>query len=279
MKNKYKRSLLYWAAAAVIAAFILIMSLGGRPKDQYDVVIWGDSIIGNGKYDAHCTEIVEQKTGLTVFNGAFGGTCMSVVAKENVYLESSLWCMAELAEAVCYKDFGAQMASVAYGDYYKETNISTLDYFKERMEHLSEIDFSRVQILIIEHGTNDYNAGQPLDNEKDPYDKNTFGGALRSSLKLLKETYPDLRIIIMSPLYCEIEGGKCYETGFGGGTLDEYVEIEREIAEEFGVEFLDAYHGSGIWEENADYYLADDLHLSGEGQVVLGEFLAKYLMK
>ncbi len=275
-----KKEGLYWGiSGAVVVCILILLCTLGQPKEKYDVVILGDSIIGNGTYNLHCTEIIEQKTGMKVFNGAFGGTCMSVVERENMYTESSLWCMAELAEAICYEDFGAQKASMAYGDYYKEINNSTLDYFKDRMEELSGIDFGQTQILIIEHGTNDYNAGQALENGDDPYDKGTFAGALRSSLKLLKETYPDLRIIVMSPIYCEIGEGKCYDTSFGGGTLEEYVEKEKEIAKEFGVEFLDAYHNSGIWEDNAEDYLADALHLSGEGQVVLGEFLADYLLK
>lgn len=277
-----KKEWFYWGGAVVLAAvFGLLVLRSGMPKEKYDIVILGDSVIGNTSYTAHCTEIAAERTGRTVFNGAFGGTCMSYVEWENRQVESSLWCMAELAQAICYRDFSAQKASVAYGDYYEETNTSTLEYFKKRMNELAEIDFGKVEILIIEHGTNDYNSGQPLENEENPYDETTFAGALRSSLKLLKETYPDLRIIVMSPLYCELQGrtAKCYEISYGGGILDEYVEKEREIAAEFGVEFLDAYHESGIWEDNADTYLMDDLHPSQEGQILLGNFLADYLLE
>lgn len=277
-----KRKWLYWGGAVLAAAVFCLLGFRiGLPKEKYDIVILGDSVIGNQSYATHCTEIVAERTGLSVFNGAFGGTCMSYVQWENRQVESSLWCMTELAQAVCYRDFAAQKASVAYGDYYEETNTSTLEYFKDRMNELAEIDFREVKILIIEHGTNDYNSGQPLENGEDPYDKTTFAGALRCSLKLLGETYPDLRIIVMSPLYCELQGrtAKCYETSYGGGTLDEYVEKEREVAGEFGVEFLDAYHASGIWENNADTYLMDDLHPSQEGQILLGNFLADYLLE
>ena len=67
---------------------------------------------------------------------------------------------------------------------------------------LSRIDFSKTEVLIIEHGTNDYNSGQILDNPKDTMDVTTFAGALRTTLSLLQEKYPQLRIILVSPIYC-----------------------------------------------------------------------------
>ena len=150
------------------------------------------------------------------------------------------------------------------------------------MDDLSKVDFDKVKILIITHGTNDYNNGNLLDNPKDPYDEATFGGALRSSLKLLQEHYPDLRIILMTPVYCEIgtQGEfKSYNTSFGGGTLEAYVSMEQEIAAEYGVEILDAYHESGIWEENIEEYLFDYLHPNEAGNILLGNFVADYLLE
>ncbi len=265
----------------VLAACVLGLCLLPGPKEQVDIVFLGDSILGNASYSVSCVEIVGEKTGMTAFNGAFGGTGMAYRPGEAGQSETAYWSMAELAEAICYEDFAPQRATMAYGDYYKDTNLSTLDYFKERMDALAEIDFSRVQILIIEHGTNDYNSGCPLDNAEDPYDKGTFGGALRSSLTLLQETYPDLRIILMTPIYCALGEDftkKCYDTDYGGGTLDKYVDKVKEIAESFDIEVIDAYHESGIWEDTVKQYLADYLHPSKEGEILLGEFVADYLL-
>jgi len=113
-------------------------------------------------------------------------------------------------------------------------------------------------------------------------DIDTFGGALRTTLQCIQERYPHLRIILVSPIYCEIQGNtlqKCYKADFGGGILDEYVNLEKEIAEEYGVEWIDMYHGSGIWEDNIDTYLFDKLHPTVEGVMLLGNMIADYLEK
>ena len=90
-----------------------------------------------------------------------------------------------------------------------------------------------------------------------------------------------MRILLVSPIYCalgENNDRKCYDTKYGsGGYLQEYVELEKEIAAEFGVEWLDAYHESGIWEENASEYLPDYLHPNAKGHELLSDFLAEYL--
>lgn len=281
MKNK-KKNLLYWVIAVAVVACVLFGGLQLSDEKKVDIVFLGDSIIGNVSYEIQGIDVVQEKTGMKVFNGAFGGACMSYREWENVELEPLLWCMAELSEAICYEDFKAQKAGMAHGSYYGLINHITPDYYANRMDELSNIDFSKVKILVIQHGTNDYNTGTPLDNENDPYDKTTFGGALRSSLKLFQEKYPSLRIIIMTPTYCELGEGrtaKCYNTNYGGGTLDQFVEKEKEIAKQFGVEVLDAYHNSGIWEDNADIYLDDGIHPSQEGQILLGEFISEYLLQ
>ncbi len=278
--KKQKKNLLYGVISIVLIMVVLFTTLLPRFDKKVDIVVLGDSIMGNLLYPTHSLDIVSEKTGKSVFNGAFGGTCMAYKQRENVMLEPAAWSMIELAEAICYGDFGLQKAALSHAYQYKNINHLVPDYYVKRMEDLSQIDFSEVEILIIEHGTNDYNTGTPLDNAENFYDKGTFGGALRSGLKLFQEKYPHLRIVLMSPVYCEVEGqGKCYEVSCGGGTLDEYVEKEKEIAEEFGIDFLDAYHQSGIWEENAKTYLFDGIHPSEEGQALLGEFIAEYLLK
>ena len=96
-----------------------------------------------------------------------------------------------------------------------------------------------------------------------------------------EKSYPDLRIVLMSPIYCEFgDAGeqKCYNTKVGNGRyLDEYVALEKEIAQDFEVEWIDAYHGSGIWAENAEQYIPDGLHLNTDGHKKIADFLADYL--
>lgn len=279
-----KRSVILWLLSACTVALLLLLIFHKDEKTlQYDIVILGDSVVGNVAADgSSLTDYVSKGLGKSTFKGGLGGTGMSV---DDTRLWGSLskreWCMVKLAEAICYDDWKSQLGTMEYAASFGDYSNQAMDYFPETMKDLSQIDFSKVEILVIEHGTNDYNRGVITDNPENPYDVTTFGGALRQTLKLLKDTYPEMRIVVMSPIYCalgENQDMPSYSTKYGeGGYLDEYVELEKQIAGEFQVEWLDAYHKSGIWEENAKEYLFDSLHLNEEGHKLLGEFLAEYL--
>ncbi len=264
----------------MVVVFLVLPFWDTKNTKAYDIVFLGDSIIGNtGNYSI--VQMVGEELGRSTFNGAFGGSSMSVDVNFGWgSVTSAQWCMVRLAKAIVYDDWLSQQVAMAYADSYRDISLQALPYFQERMDTLMQIDFNQVEILIIEHGTNDYNAGRTLDNAEDLYDITTFGGALRTSLKLLQEAYPKLQIILLSPIYCEFGEAlelPCYSTDFGGGTLDEYVKLEQEIAKEFGVPYVDAYHGSGIWEENAKEYLSDGLHLNDEGVKRMSAFVTEEL--
>lgn len=152
-----------------------------------------------------------------------------------------------------------------------------MDYFPESVEGLNRLSEEQVRVLIIEHGVNDYLSGCPVDNKEDPYDTYTYGGALRTCLKLLQENYPKLRIVLVTPTYCWLlaEEKTCEQKDYGQGILEEYVNTELAIAEKFGVEVVDNYHDSGIgknktfeeWQE----YTQDGIHLNEAGRALVAE--------
>lgn len=281
-KMNKKNILRYIVALFCVVIFVCFIFPKEEKTLEYDIVMLGDSVLGNTWGEVSVDTVLAKRLGKTVFNGAFGGSNMSVSTE---WLWGSLsgmeWCMVKLAEAIAYEDWKSQEAAMHYADSFRDVNLQVLDYFGERMEQLMQIDFSKAEILIIEHGTNDYNSGKRLDNPKDLYDVTTFGGGLRYSLRLLREKYPDLRIVLVSPIYCALgtgENNQCYQVSYGeGSTLDAYVELEKQIAKELGVEWIDAYHRSGIWEDNAERYLRDGLHPTTEGHVMIGNLIADYL--
>lgn len=281
---KSRKSIIMNCIAIVVALLLLVLPfLGNKGSTQYDIVFLGDSIIGNELPGYSVPELVGQHLDKTVFNGAFGGTVASFNTEQTWgSMTSNQWCLVEIADAIADKDWKSLRASMAYADYYNEINAQALQYFGGRMTALSQIDFDDVDMLVIEHGTNDYNCGRRLDNPEDLYDVSTFGGALRYSLKVMKEEYPNMQLVLLTPLYCEFGDNReisCHEKDFGYGTLDAYVQLEKQIAEEMGVPCIDAYSGSGINEENAKEYLYDGLHLSEEGIVLMSEFIAGELLR
>lgn len=270
------------ASLALAAVLLLLCVWPSTKKLQYDVVLMGDSVIGNKV--AHKSiavhEYIAEQTDLTVFNGAFGGSGMAKQTGESMAVCNSSWCMVNLAQAICLDTWEGAKASMAYADYYKDTNRQAFSGYKERMEALSQIDFEEVEVLVIEHGTNDYNSGVPIDNEEDPFDRGCFGGALRSTLTLLQKHYPDLRIVLVTPAYCEVGTDEKYSSDtkdWGGGLLAQYVEKELEIAAWYGVEVIDAYHQSGINADNVYDYTTDGLHPNADGIILLGDLISNYL--
>lgn len=282
LRIPFKKIILLGIGALTASVILVLANKQEAPKYEHNIVFLGDSVIGNFAQPFGVTTVMEERLGVDVYNGALGGTCMSFYAgnvRESVH--SSQWSMVKLAQAICSEDWTSQVTGVSYSENYRESTEQILDYFYERILHLSQTDFSKVDILIIEHGTNDYNCGQALDSEENPLDITTYAGAIRTTIKLLTEKYPDLRIILISPIYCEFiteDNAKCYETDFGGGVLDDYVQMQKAVAEEFGVEWIDAYYGSGIWSDTIDIYTYDKLHLTDEGKQLIGDMIADYLV-
>lgn len=283
-KQKEDRIVLITAGVlAILAAAVVLYA--GRPTgtDTYKIVCLGDSIIGNYKEDS-AVEHLSDRLKVPVLNGAFGGTAAAVRPDEipRTCLNQTL-SLAELADAIAWRDFAAQKAEVAYGSAYEEKNRQILGYFQETLEHLEKVDFTETEILLIEHGTNDYNSGTVLDNPENPYDSHTFGGALRHAIRVLRKQYPNLRIILITPSYCYFKGSDhqedCMERDFGYGTLQAYVDLEIAIAEECGVEVIDNLRGLGIHKENREEYLEDGLHLNTAGRKLLADHVADYLLE
>lgn len=265
------------ALASVIILLMWCLTYAKPGDTQYQVVFMGDSIIGNTQDSTSIPVIVEADTGYRVLNAGFGGSCMANIDDElqKTNMQDVL-SMNNLAISICNQNFGMQNASIEALD-----NSNYLFYFASVLDKLKNTDFESAEILLIEHGVNDYLAGTSLDNSENPYDAYTFGGSIRLNIEMLQKKYPNLRIILVTPTYCvfpAIEGATCENTEFGGGYLNDYVDFEIELAEKLGIEVIDNYHDSEINAQTSGTYLYDGLHPNAEGRKLLGERIASYLM-
>ena len=181
--------------------------------------------------------------------------------------------MVSLSKALAADDFGVQQTV--------RSRREITDYFSDTVDELAQIDFRKVETVVLVFGLNDYHAGIPLDNVSDPYDEGCFGGAMRSVIRSLKGTYPQLRIILVTPTYAwyHSEHLTCEEYKTGEAFLEEYVQKELEIAEEYGLESIDLYHGIYPHEKWEDWkiYTIDGLHPNEAGRRMIAEILAKQI--
>jgi len=262
-----------------IVTVIFLVLLGGsvlaarQEKTVYQVVCFGDSVIGRIRGETSITAILEERLGTPVFNGAFGGTGISRWNQERrlAYTHDG-FSMAALAKAAAYDDFGMQQTI-------RITDNGT-DYFEETIDTLSKIDYSQVKVVFIQQGTNDYNRGVPIYNEADPYDPYSFTGALRGIIRDFRTKLPHIRIILVTPTYCWFTSTNetCEEWNEGYGYLADYVAAEIAVAKELGVEVIDNYDlfPHDTWEDWLTY-TDDGLHANTEGRKLIADTLADYL--
>lgn len=264
----------------ILALIPWLLSSKHRGDIQAEVLFLGDSIAGQYRDDSSIPVLVAEQLGTTVINGAFGGTTMSQLNRENrdAYYYDGL-SFSQLARAIAAEDFGTQQT------------IRTKDYvtskFRDIVDELDNVDYSSIKTLIIIYGTNDYTTGSPISNPLDPEDPYTMEGAMRTGINLLRQAYPELRIIFMSPTYCWFvntlgtTNETCETSDYGGGYLEEYVEAQRRVAAECGVEFLDLYHDFYPHEQfgNWNIYTEDGMHPNEAGRQMIAQALAEYLQK
>ena len=71
-----------------------------------------------------------------------------------------------------------------------------------------------------------------------------------------------------------------YSDVTGQLTLNDYMEVQRKLAKEFGFHVIDLYQQGFMdcsTKECSDYYLDDGLHPKDNGNIVLGEHIAAEL--
>ena len=226
---------------------------------EYPVVLMGDSIVANDFAGDEINRMLAEKLGEDVFNAGFGGSFLS---NPNIDFydtggDESL-SMEVLAQSIVTGDFTPQKASFK--------RFAKLDYFQNRLETLSQIDFNKTHTLIMEHGVNDYVLQIPPAR---------VGEALREIIISLKKQYPKLRIVVASPTYCYIliegEPMYCDSTDLGPYLLEDYVLEEERVCEELGVTFIDNYHQEVITKETIENYSLDGLHLNEAGRQFMAD--------
>lgn len=139
-------------------------------------------------------------------------------------------------------------------------------------------------IIVVFGGTNDFGHGDAPIGVMTDRMPNTFYGALHLLYTGLISKYPAARIIVLTPLHRFFE-----ESNYGSGrkavpsgTLFDYVQIIRQVAEYYALPVLDLYGCSGL-QPNVpviqEKYVPDGLHPNDEGHLILAERISAFLLK
>lgn len=284
MKAGEKRQTYFYGiiAAALFAVWLFapfLVKAGGAERVNgktiaAKIIVFGDSVMGEVRDETSVPAQLGQLLEETVYNAALGGTCAARVEPERRldYTKDSL-SLVGLAKSVEAEEFGVQQSIMM-----RESNT---EYFEEAVDGLAAVDFSKVELVLLQQGINDYHAGVPIESLSDPYDGRTFKGAFRTAVRCLRRANPSLRIYIVTPTYTWYPqtGRTCEEADYGGGVLEEYVNAQLELAEELNVGVIDVYHDfypHGRWED-WELYSRDGLHPNEAGREKLAMRIAECL--
>lgn len=243
-------------------------------RTEYPIVIFGDSIIGQCRDETSVSGLLNSMLDEPVFNAAFGGTCMAAHDQDiSTNYTMEMLNMVSISKAIAADDFGVQQTV------HSKREITF--YFGDTVDELEYVDFQSAEVMILAFGINDYHAGTPLDNDSNPYDESTYGGALRSVIATMRKCCPELRIVLVTPTYAwyRSNGLTCEEYDTGGHFLEEYVNKELSVAEEMDVEVIDLYHDLYPHETWEDWkiYTEDGLHPNVEGRRMIAEIIVDVL--
>lgn len=276
----WKKEITYGLIAVVVLGLLAAATFRIRPgrvdRQQVQLITLGDSIFGNIRDDTAIPAQLGRLLDMSVFNGAFGGTAVSRIDREYrlTNARDSL-SLVGLTKAIAADDFGVQQTL--------RIRDSISEYFEDTIDVLEMLDFSKVELVVIMHGLNDYYDGVPIYNENDPLDEYSFTGALRRSLLYLRQANPDIRILLVSTTYTwhRAAGLTCEEYDVGYGKQEDYIRAEAEVAKELGVEFLDLYHDVYPHEKWEDWevYTFDGLHPNEAGRELLADIIFEYLQE
>ncbi len=241
-------------------------SLEGYVDDgEQNIVILGDDTILHAQGENGISDLLAEATGANVTTLALSGSTVALqeLSYTQEYAEDA-YNLYYIISAICAGDMGnydLQYAALSE----IENNSAYYDYW----DKLHVINFDKTDTLIICYGYCDYLAGRPL-TDGDIYSKQPYGhengtaGSLDDCLKLLRERFPYMQIIISSPSYCFVtdENGDlsgadvCFNAE--NATMGDYVLNMKNVAEANHVSFVDNYFFEEYNFSNYEEYLEED---------------------
>ncbi len=226
-------------------------------RSSYDIVFFGDSIIGNFTNSMSIPGVVKALTGANVYNCGYGGKSAALGETDDCPIPV-------IADAVIKADASGLPKEV--------------QAYLGVTEFLNREDKTKKLMFVINYGLNDYFKGYPVETEA-AYDICSYKGALRIAVENLKKAYPDAEILLMTPNYTTyFENGRGVQ-GENGGVLEEYANAAVELSKEMGVGILDNFRELPITEENWQEYLSDGCHMTEKCRFLVGCRIADWMEK
>lgn len=281
-KKSLKKYVVFVVTAMAAAGLVLLSTQIGQKRyypfeddQRMQILFLGDSNFAYDFGDKTIPQRIGEELDANVFNAAIGGTAAAKLNDDN-YIDSQLdlFGLYNLSKVMVNGD------EQSLYEYYNQGGGFAKDAFG-KAEMISNIKLEELDYIVISYGLNDYTTGCAIYGE-DPYDEETYSGALKTSVERIQKACPNATIILSSITYCifygnNIETQDGYEKDYGGGTINDYRDAMESIAAEYeNVYFIDNLERLDIDKSNYEQYLNDEMHLSVEGHhMYVDSFLNK----
>lgn len=249
----------------------------GEEEREYEmqIVFMGDSILDNARGSDGVAALIGEGCNAKIYNLAMGGTTAALLPEEQY--DFNAWTSRSL--------LGVVNAIIG--------NIDTSVFQGYRAgEIMNECDFSKTDYFVIEYGINDFFSKLPNNRylsdgvTRIADDAHTYVGALELAVTLLHGVFPDAKIIICAPHYCQFFSaeffiGDSYSMNNDYGPLVSYGGLCDYVYEQHKKENVLLYKpldSSDIDAYTADEYLEDGIHLSEAGRKAYAEPLIKKIL-
>lgn len=247
------------------------------------IVCFGDSITANFPAPTDYPSMIAEITGATVYNAGFGGCCMCDNGQPR-----RLFNMCRLVDSIVAGDFSAQRnsgVSITYAG-------TSIDYVPERLTMLEGIDWSEIDYITIAYGTNDWNGNYGLDNANNLLDTTTYIGAFRYSVEKLLAAYPNIKVMVITPLWrwwdtntgmpSEIHSDYIDSNDYAKGTgykLWQYGDALAEAAKWYHIPVFDLYWNCMMTKQNRPEYFNynDGTHPKLEGRELMAKLISAHM--
>lgn len=219
-------------------------------------IVWlGDSIHAYTSPDGVTIPYLFQyHSGAICYNWAQGGMTMALTGVENYDPYSGVG----MVDALISGDFTEQET------YANENHGTAQGNFLKQVAEMKTIDYSKVDYMIIEFGTNDTLKDITLDNAENLLDTTTTGGALRYMIKTLQTAYPKLDIAVCNVQkmtgWLDSEHTKSYDS-------KKQTDLINQICDDFSISVIDIYNLLGLNDYTSSTLLSDNLHRSHVGKL------------
>ncbi len=261
----------------ILDEFLPLMDKTGNIVETGEVetiVVFGNAPFADDRdSDDNLANLIADASGATVYNCSVTG---SYLASEWPFFDANEKPM----DAYCFYWLVTLATSGANAHYYQEAaNVLGEDIPPEAQEvydTLTTLDFNSVDVIAVMYDAADYLMGHEMYDDANPTNIQQFTGNLEAGIELLQNTYPNIRIIVLSPTYAyaiDEETGEYVSSDmyrYGQDVLSTYVIRQYTSCTSRGVSFVDNLYGT-VTEDNAQDYLIDNLHLNVEGRKLVAE--------